>query len=132
MFDDNYKQWTTKLDQVYPVNPKNFDGVADNTQMMWLHDPSLLHNIRVRYNKNEIYTYTAYILISVNPYKSIPSLYEDDMIWKYYQSSIGSLPPHCFGIASRAYRMMKSSGKNQSIVVSGESGAGKTETCKVN
>lgn len=99
--------------------------------MMWLHDPSLLHNIRHRYDKNEIYTYTAYILIAVNPYKQIPGLYDEESIMKYHKASIGSLPPHCYGIASRAYRMMKSSGRNQSIVVSGESGAGKTETCRV-
>jgi len=130
VFDDNYKSWEVKGDQAFPINPKNFDGVPDNTQLMFLQDPSLLHNIKCRYLKDEIYTYTAYILIAVNPYKRIKGLYDEENIQKYSSSSMGILPPHVYAIADRAYRMMRGSNRNQSIVVSGESGAGKTETCK--
>jgi myosin heavy subunit len=68
------------------------DGVPDNTQLMFLQDPSLLHNIKVRYEKDEIYTLTAYILIAVNPYKRLP-LYDDQNIFKYANNSLGRYDP---------------------------------------
>eukprot|EP01114_Cavostelium_apophysatum_P006700 TRINITY_DN1812_c0_g1_i1.p1 TRINITY_DN1812_c0_g1~~TRINITY_DN1812_c0_g1_i1.p1 ORF type:complete len:1611 (+),score=575.78 TRINITY_DN1812_c0_g1_i1:62-4894(+) len=128
--EESYRQWKAKEDEVFPLNPANMIGVDDNTSMMHLHDPNLLQNLRHRYENNQIYTYTAYILIAINPYKRLPDLYNDASIKNYSGKSIGTLPPHVYAIADRAYRNMKGSGKNQSIVVSGESGAGKTETCK--
>ncbi len=116
VFDEEYKQETFPKADVYPVNPPNMSGVQDNTEMMHLHDPSLLHNIKFRYDKNEIYTYTAYILIAMNPYKKL-DIYGDDMIRKYSGQAIGKLPPHVYAIADRAFRNMKSSKRNQSIVV---------------
>eukprot|EP00013_Stygamoeba_regulata_P023768 CAMPEP_0177647334 /NCGR_PEP_ID=MMETSP0447-20121125/10243_1 /TAXON_ID=0 /ORGANISM="Stygamoeba regulata, Strain BSH-02190019" /LENGTH=1221 /DNA_ID=CAMNT_0019149909 /DNA_START=85 /DNA_END=3750 /DNA_ORIENTATION=- len=115
--------------KVWPINPKTQDGVPDNTEMMYLYDPNLLHNLRVRYDRDEIYTYTAYILIAINPYKQLP-IYSTENIHKYHKTSMRANPPHVFGIAERAYRHMKSEKKSQSIVVSGDSGSGKTETCK--
>lgn len=70
---------------------------------MYLYDPNLLHNLRVRYERDEIYTYTAYILIAINPYKQLP-IYGPEIIEKYHQNSMRSLPPHVYGIAERAYR----------------------------
>ncbi|VDK18740.1 unnamed protein product [Anisakis simplex] len=75
-------------------------------------------------------TYTANILIAVNPYEQIDSLYDVKNIKKYQGKSIGQLPPHIFAIADQAYRDMKRLCKSQSIIVSGESGAGKTESQK--
>eukprot|EP01104_Vermistella_antarctica_P010695 TRINITY_DN286_c1_g1_i1.p1 TRINITY_DN286_c1_g1~~TRINITY_DN286_c1_g1_i1.p1 ORF type:complete len:1217 (-),score=447.82 TRINITY_DN286_c1_g1_i1:89-3739(-) len=115
--------------EVFPVNPKSQDGVSDNTMLMYLYDPNLLHNLKFRYDCDSIYTYTAYILIAINPYKRLP-IYDTDAIKRYHTGSMGSLPPHVFGIAERAFRHMRAQKKSQSIIVSGDSGAGKTESCK--
>eukprot|EP00002_Diphylleia_rotans_P034220 TRINITY_DN7338_c0_g1_i3.p1 TRINITY_DN7338_c0_g1~~TRINITY_DN7338_c0_g1_i3.p1 ORF type:complete len:1175 (-),score=252.33 TRINITY_DN7338_c0_g1_i3:6-3530(-) len=124
------KTQTLPIRNSYPVNPSNQDGVEDNTQLMHLHEPSLLHNIHYRFMRNEIYTYTAYILIAVNPFKNLP-MYDEDTLRKYQGKSIGVLPPHVFATCDRAYRLMKAEKRSQSIIVSGESGAGKTETSKI-
>ena len=113
-----------------PVNPKILDGVHDNTQLMHLHEPSLLFNLRYRYGKDLIYTYTGYILIAVNPYKSL-ACYADKEMRAYRGKSIGVLPPHLYAMADRAFRSMKVDGTSQSIVISGESGSGKTESSKI-
>jgi len=128
-FDDAYKTYKVSIADVFPTNPPEMQAVDDNTNLMYLHDAALLHNIRERYARQQIYTYTAFILIAVNPYQHL-SIYSDEHIKKYAEASFGRLPPHVYAVASRAYRSLKSSSVNQSIVVSGESGAGKTETCK--
>lgn len=94
-----------------------------------LNDASLLQNIQLRYQKQKIYTYTANILVAVNPYQDF-SVYGDDYIIKYAGASIGMHEPHVYAIANRAFMSLRSSKESQSIVVSGESGAGKTVTCK--
>ena len=113
-----------------PVNPANLDGVDDNTQLMHLHEPSLLHNIRCRYAKDLIYTYTGYIMIAVNPYKTL-GCYSEETMRAYRGKSLGVLAPHLYAMADRAFRSMKVDGTSQSILVSGESGSGKTESCKI-
>ncbi len=70
------------------MNPKHLDGVADNTQLMFLHDAALLHNLRTRFNQNQIYTFTAHILIAVNPYKSLPLYNSDTMEQVFTLSSL--------------------------------------------
>ncbi|OZC07084.1 myosin head [Onchocerca flexuosa] len=75
-------------------------------------------------------TYVANILIAINPYEQISGLYDIDMIRKYKGQSLGSLPPHIFAIADKAYRDMMRNHQSQSIIISGESGAGKTESQK--
>eukprot|EP00004_Rigifila_ramosa_P020691 TRINITY_DN5403_c0_g1_i2.p1 TRINITY_DN5403_c0_g1~~TRINITY_DN5403_c0_g1_i2.p1 ORF type:complete len:1321 (-),score=360.16 TRINITY_DN5403_c0_g1_i2:49-3759(-) len=80
--------------------------------------------------KDDIYTFTAYILIAINPFKKL-AIYDDEVIARYKGKSIGVLPPHVFAVCDRAYRLMKSEKRSQSIIVSGESGAGKTETSKI-
>eukprot|EP00301_Raphidiophrys_heterophryoidea_P005017 c12143_g1_i1.p1 GENE.c12143_g1_i1~~c12143_g1_i1.p1 ORF type:complete len:1493 (+),score=327.31 c12143_g1_i1:156-4634(+) len=116
----------------FPANPINLDGVEDNTMLMHLHEPGLLHNLNCRYLDDFIYTYTAYILIAINPYKDISKgMYGMDMVNKYRGKSIGVLPPHVFAVSDRAYRMMKSERHSQAVLISGESGAGKTETSKL-
>eukprot|EP00004_Rigifila_ramosa_P024751 TRINITY_DN7254_c0_g1_i1.p1 TRINITY_DN7254_c0_g1~~TRINITY_DN7254_c0_g1_i1.p1 ORF type:complete len:1460 (-),score=473.86 TRINITY_DN7254_c0_g1_i1:45-4352(-) len=114
----------------FEANPKDQDGVPDNTQLMHLNEPSLLHNLRFRYANDEIYSYTAYILIAINPYKRL-TCFTEEMIEKYRGKAIGVLPPHVYAVADRAFRSMKTDGKSQSILISGESGAGKTETSKI-
>eukprot|EP00301_Raphidiophrys_heterophryoidea_P001740 c10828_g1_i1.p1 GENE.c10828_g1_i1~~c10828_g1_i1.p1 ORF type:complete len:1377 (-),score=284.44 c10828_g1_i1:307-4395(-) len=115
---------------VFPTNPSSQAGAPDNTTLMYLHDPHLLDNIRYRFHQNEIYTYTAHILIVVNPYRLFPQFYSPEVLSKYRGRPIGTLPPHVFAIADRSYRSMIVDGCSQGIIVSGESGAGKTETSK--
>ena len=128
--DDGTKSENFHQSVAKPVNPANLNGVGDNTQLMHLHEPSLLHNIRFRYQKNLIYTYTGYILIAVNPYKAL-TCYGDSEMMAYRGKSIGVLPPHLYAMADRAFRSMKVDGYSQSIVISGESGSGKTESSKI-
>eukprot|EP01048_Picozoa_sp_COSAG05_P001414 COSAG05_NODE_48_length_24425_cov_90.438543_5_plen_227_part_00 len=112
------------------VNPDNQDGVNDNTELMFLNDAALLWNLQARYEREKIYTYTGYILIAINPYKNLP-IYSDELMFDYKGKSIGSLPPHVYAVADHAFRAMKNSSGAQSVIISGESGAGKTETSKI-
>jgi len=104
---------------------------ADNTEMVHLDDANILENIRRRYLQDDPYTYTANVLLAVNPYKHIPGLYGPEKIRAYGGKNLGALPPHPYAIADRAYRRMLREERNQALVISGESGAGKTETAKV-
>ncbi|EPS66547.1 hypothetical protein M569_08229, partial [Genlisea aurea] len=106
-------------------------GVDDMTKLSYLHEPGVLHNLKCRYDINEIYTYTGSILIAVNPFQRLPHLYGMDMMEKYRGVEIGELGPHPFAIADAAYRQMIKEDISQSILVSGESGAGKTESTKM-
>ncbi|KAL3188050.1 hypothetical protein MRX96_004280 [Rhipicephalus microplus] len=104
--------------------------VDDNCALIYLNEATLFNNIKVRYSKDKIYTYVANILIAVNPYFEMPHLYSSETIGKYQGKSLGVLPPHVFAIADKAFRDMKVLKQSQSIIVSGESGAGKTESTK--
>jgi myosin-6 len=102
----------------------------DNCELMFLNEATLLHNIKNRYYKDKIYTYVANILIAVNPYKEIKDLYTTASVKRYNGKSLGELSPHVFAIADKAIRDMRVLKQSQSIIVSGESGAGKTESTK--
>lgn len=115
---------------VYPAAKDQNKVYDDNCEMMYLNEGSLLNNVRTRYYKDKIYTYVANILIAVNPYKDIPSLYTSETVKSYQGKSLGEKPPHVFAIADKAFRDMKVFKESQSIIVSGESGAGKTESTK--
>jgi len=117
--------------------------VEDLTNLPALHEPALLQALHDRFNDDRIYTFTGPILLAVNPFKQV-DLYSAKQARKYMESSIGfrskksgglesvNLPPHVYKLADDAYRSMRDfNGKNQSILVSGESGAGKTETTKI-
>ncbi|OLQ02338.1 Myosin-2 heavy chain [Symbiodinium microadriaticum] len=108
-----------------------YDVGEDCTEMVHLDDANILDNLRKRYSKDEIYTYTANVLLAVNPYKSVRRLYSREEMEKYWGKNPGSLPPHPYAIADVAYRRMQRNRKNQALVISGESGAGKTETAKI-
>ncbi|XP_031110719.1 myosin-6-like [Ipomoea triloba] len=105
-------------------------GVDDMTRLAYLHEPGVLHNLKSRYDINEIYTYTGNILIAVNPFRRLPHLYDTHMMAQYKGAAFGELSPHPFAVADAAYRLMINEGVSQSILVSGESGAGKTESTK--
>ncbi|GMM31406.1 hypothetical protein DAMA08_041510 [Martiniozyma asiatica (nom. inval.)] len=106
------------------------DNVNDLTTLSHLNEPSLLNAIKVRYGKQQIYTYSGIVLVAMNPFKSIESLYDNNQIIKYHGKNKNDNLPHLFAIADEAYRMMKLNGVSQSIIVSGESGAGKTVSAK--
>ncbi|KAF4514135.1 UNVERIFIED_CONTAM: hypothetical protein B566_EDAN019190, partial [Ephemera danica] len=103
------------LDRVYPAEEDDNKEVDDNCGLMYLNEATLLHNIRLRYNKDKIY---------------LKGLYSSETIKKYKGKSLGTMPPHVFAIADKAFRDMRVLKQSQSIIVSGESGAGKTESTK--
>lgn len=129
ILDEPNKVITATYDCVYPSEEEEKD-VDDNCALMYLNEATLLNNIRLRYQKDQIYTYVANILIAVNPYYEIKDLYSRSKIEQYQGKSLGVLPPHVFAIADKAFRDTKCFRQSQSIIVSGESGAGKTESTK--
>ncbi|CAN1844960.1 XI-J [Linum perenne] len=106
-------------------------GVDDMTNLHYLNEAEVLHNLSTRYKIDEIYTYTGNILIALNPFQGLPHLYESSVMERYKGAKVGDETPHVFTIADIAYRAMINEGKSNSILVSGESGAGKTETTKM-
>ncbi|KAK9671716.1 hypothetical protein RND81_12G049800 [Saponaria officinalis] len=127
----NGKTVAANTSRVYPKDPEAPpSGVDDMTKLAYLHEPGVLDNLKRRYDINEIYTYTGNILIAVNPFRRLPHLYDSHMMGQYKGAALGDLSPHPFAIADAAYRVMIQEGISQSILVSGESGAGKTESTK--
>ncbi|KAK4480453.1 hypothetical protein RD792_013526 [Penstemon davidsonii] len=125
-------QVVSKLSKLYPKDIEApAGGVDDMTKLSYLHDPGVLENLKLRYELNEIYTYTGNILIAINPFQKLPHLYNQHMMQQYKGAPLGELSPHVFAVADVAYRAMINEGKSNSILVSGESGAGKTETTKM-
>jgi myosin-5 len=122
---------TAKADDAHMQNPETAGGVEDMTALPYLHEPGVLWNIQQRYAFDDIYTYTGSILIAVNPFANLAHLYGAHMMDQYRAAEFGELSPHVYAIAHEAYRQMRRENKGQSILVSGESGAGKTETSKL-
>uniref|UniRef100_A0AAR2KID0 Myosin VAb n=1 Tax=Pygocentrus nattereri TaxID=42514 RepID=A0AAR2KID0_PYGNA len=111
-------------------NPDILVGENDLTALSYLHEPAVLHNLRVRFIDSKlIYTYCGIILVAINPYESLP-IYGEDIISAYSGQNMGDMDPHIFAVAEEAYKQMARDERNQSIIVSGESGAGKTVSAK--
>ncbi|KAL4147379.1 hypothetical protein PRNP1_011135 [Phytophthora ramorum] len=110
------------------------NSFEDILQMSDLSELSLLENLRKRYEHALIYTYVGSILIAINPYKQLDA-YSERQMTAYYGKAMGALPPHVFALADHAYTQLIQGGAldpaNQSIIISGESGSGKTETTKI-
>ncbi|OVF11425.1 putative myosin [Clavispora lusitaniae] len=111
-------------------NPPILEAAEDLTSLSYLNEPAVLHAIKLRYSQLNIYTYSGIVLIATNPFQKVDQLYSQDIIQAYAGKRRGELDPHLFAIAEDAYRCMKMDGQNQTIVVSGESGAGKTVSAK--
>lgn len=111
-------------------NPPILESTEDLTSLSYLNEPAVLHAIRTRYAQLNIYTYSGIVLIATNPFQRVDNLYTSDIIQAYSGKRRGELEPHLFAIAEDAYRCMLRDNKNQTIVVSGESGAGKTVSAK--
>ncbi|KAL2661502.1 hypothetical protein AAZX31_03G228400 [Glycine max] len=129
----NGNKVVAKLSNIYPKDTEAPPGgVDDMTKLSYLHEPGVLQNLKTRYELNEIYTYTGNILIAINPFQRLPHIYDLHMMQQYKGAPFGELSPHVFAVADVAYRaMINHDGKSNSILVSGESGAGKTETTKM-
>ncbi|XP_031715429.1 unconventional myosin-Va-like isoform X1 [Anarrhichthys ocellatus] len=111
-------------------NPNILVGENDLTALSYLHEPAVLHNLKVRFiDSKSIYTYCGIVLVAINPYESLP-IYEADIINAYSGQNMGDMDPHIFAVAEEAYKQMARDERNQSLIVSGESGAGKTVSAK--
>ncbi|XP_026153683.1 unconventional myosin-Vb isoform X2 [Mastacembelus armatus] len=111
-------------------NPDILVGENDLTALSYLHEPAVLHNLRVRFlESNYIYTYCGIVLVAINPYEQL-QIYGEEVINTYSGQNMGDMDPHIFAVAEEAYKQMARDERNQSIIVSGESGAGKTVSAK--
>ncbi|XP_034153426.1 unconventional myosin-Va isoform X12 [Esox lucius] len=111
-------------------NPDILVGENDLTALSYLHEPAVLHNLKVRFTDSKlIYTYCGIVLVAINPYENLP-IYGSDIINAYSGQNMGDMDPHIFAVAEEAYKQMARDERNQSIIVSGESGAGKTVSAK--
>merc|ERR1711953_34915 len=118
-----------KADAVCQVNPPKFDCSEDMADLPFLGDACVLWNSVVRYKNELIYTYSGLFCIAINPYKRFP-IYTQRSMEIYIGKRRSECPPHIFGVAEGSYQGMMNSGCNQSILITGESGAGKTENTK--
>ncbi|XP_052864970.1 myosin heavy chain, muscle isoform X7 [Anopheles cruzii] len=118
-----------KKDLVGQVNPPKYEKCEDMSNLTYLNDASVLHNLRQRYYAKLIYTYSGLFCIVINPYKRYP-LYTNRCAKMYRGKRRNEVPPHLFSVSDGAYVNMLTNHENQSMLITGESGAGKTENTK--
>eukprot|EP01095_Lingulamoeba_sp_RSL-Kostka_P012929 TRINITY_DN5221_c0_g1_i3.p1 TRINITY_DN5221_c0_g1~~TRINITY_DN5221_c0_g1_i3.p1 ORF type:complete len:2164 (+),score=981.26 TRINITY_DN5221_c0_g1_i3:29-6520(+) len=111
------------------MNPAKFEGVEDMSELGYLNEPSVLYNLKKRYEHDLIYTYSGLFLVAVNPYKQL-QIYRKEIVQRYVGKRKNEVAPHIFAISDTAYRFMLEERKDQSLLITGESGAGKTENTK--
>ncbi|KAI9844057.1 MAG: hypothetical protein M1838_002329 [Thelocarpon superellum] len=126
---DDESQREVEADTVDKVNPAKFDKAGDMAELTHLNEASVVHNLRARYQSDLIYTYSGLFLVAVNPYSPLP-IYTNDYINMYKGRSREETKPHIYAMADEAFRNLVDEGENQSVLVTGESGAGKTENTK--
>ncbi|XP_019943054.2 myosin-7-like isoform X2 [Paralichthys olivaceus] len=123
------KTVTHKEVDIHPQNPPKFDKIEDMAMFTFLHEPAVLFNLKERYAAWMIYTYSGLFCVTVNPYKWLP-VYDQSVVNAYRGKKRSEAPPHIFSISDNAYQYMLSDRENQSILITGESGAGKTVNTK--
>ncbi|XP_070701646.1 myosin-7 [Pempheris klunzingeri] len=123
------KTATVKECDVHPQNPPKFDKIEDMAMFTFLHEPAVLFNLKERYAAWMIYTYSGLFCVTVNPYKWLP-VYNQEVVVAYRGKKRSEAPPHIFSISDNAYQYMLTDRENQSILITGESGAGKTVNTK--
>ncbi|XP_073462884.1 myosin-4-like [Aquarana catesbeiana] len=120
---------TVKEDEVFPMNPPKYDKIEDMAMMTHLNEAGVLYNLKERYSAWMIYTYSGLFCVTVNPYKWLP-VYNPEVVAGYRGKKRQEAPPHIFSISDNAYQFMLTDRDNQSILITGESGAGKTVNTK--
>ncbi|KAF3705828.1 Unconventional myosin-VIIa [Channa argus] len=130
--DEGREHWISpqSATNIKPMHPTSIHGVEDMIRLGDLNEAGILRNLLIRYSECVIYTYTGSILVAVNPYQLLP-IYTPDQIRLYTNRKIGEMPPHIFAIADNCYFNMQRNNKDQCCIISGESGAGKTESTKL-
>ncbi|XP_074106341.1 myosin heavy chain isoform X6 [Cotesia typhae] len=118
-----------KKDQLQQVNPPKYEKAEDMSNLTYLNDASVLHNLKQRYYHKLIYTYSGLFCVAINPYKRYP-VYTTRCAKLYRGKRRSEVPPHIFAISDGAYVNMLTNSENQSMLITGESGAGKTENTK--
>ncbi|EYC22946.1 hypothetical protein Y032_0016g3031 [Ancylostoma ceylanicum] len=126
---DSHERQRVSRDDYQKVNPPRFDKCEDMSSMSCLNEASVLHNLKQRYYSNLIYTYSGLFCVVVNPYKRLP-IYTESIAEQYKGRKRKEMPPHIFAVTDEAYRNMLQDREDQSILCTGESGAGKTENTK--
>ncbi|XP_061126880.1 myosin-6-like [Syngnathus typhle] len=120
---------SVKEADVHPQNPPKFDKIEDMAMFTFLHEPAVLFNLKERYTAWMIYTYSGLFCVTVNPYKWLP-VYDAEVVAAYRGKKRTEAPPHIFSISDNAYQYMLTDRENQSVLITGESGAGKTVNTK--
>ncbi|XP_058637959.1 LOW QUALITY PROTEIN: unconventional myosin-XV [Onychostoma macrolepis] len=129
-------QWYDKMYSIRSLPTVSYrvkregDGAEDMTQMEEFTEAAVLINLKTRFDQALVYTYIGSILVSVNPYQLF-NIYGTDVVLQYEGHGLGDNPPHLFAIANIAYTTMMDIKRNQCIIISGESGSGKTEATKL-
>ncbi|XP_042365992.1 myosin-6-like [Plectropomus leopardus] len=123
------KTVTHKEEDIHPQNPPKFDKIEDMAMFTFLHEPAVLFNLKERYAAWMIYTYSGLFCVTVNPYKWLP-VYDQAVVNAYRGKKRSEAPPHIYSISDNAYQYMLADRENQSILITGESGAGKTVNTK--
>merc|ERR1711944_311146 len=118
-----------KAEEIGQVNPPKFEKCEDMANLTFLNDASVFYNLKVRFQAKLIYTYSGLFCVVVNPYKRYP-IYTQTVVKIYLGKRRNEVPPHLWAITETAYRNMLTNGKDQSMLITGESGAGKTENTK--
>ncbi|EPX72489.1 myosin type V [Schizosaccharomyces octosporus yFS286] len=117
---------SVKYQSLQPRNPSVNEAPIDLTTLTYLNEPSVLQALRYRYENQHIYTFSGIVLVSVNPYQLLSELYNESVIKRYHENQECTKEPHLYSIASACYSALTNDNENQTIIVSGESGAGKT------
>ncbi|XP_037113421.1 myosin heavy chain, fast skeletal muscle-like [Syngnathus acus] len=120
---------TVKEEDCHPMNPPKYDKIEDMAMMTHLNEPSVLFNLKDRYAAWMIYTYSGLFCVTVNPYKWLP-VYDPEVVSAYRGKKRMEAPPHIFSVSDNAYQNMLTDRENQSVLITGESGAGKTVNTK--
>ncbi|KAK0408652.1 hypothetical protein QR680_004074 [Steinernema hermaphroditum] len=120
---------TVKKEEAQEMNPPKFDKTEDMANLTFLNEASVLNNLKQRYSAMMIYTYSGLFCVVINPYKRLP-IYTESVIKFYMGKRRNEMPPHLFATSDEAYRNMVQDRENQSMLITGESGAGKTENTK--
>ncbi|XP_069381001.1 myosin-9-like isoform X1 [Paralichthys olivaceus] len=126
---DSGKKIRVNKDDIQKMNPPKFSKVEDMAELTCLNEASVLHNLKERYYSGLIYTYSGLFCVVINPYKNLP-IYSEEIVEMYKGKKRHEMPPHIYAITDTSYRSMMQDREDQSILCTGESGAGKTENTK--